>query len=167
MDALFEFGNADVPAICERCLRSAEICVCTGPYLEILADGDQRENEIYFVCATCDTDVTWQPCPEHAPVDVPGLVLAECDAAEPHARTWVLARENGYGTPCPWCLLADARAAHDGCEHALHGRWRSWSVTKRVLSLLSRVGAATYAARYSKDCRGCRTNIRIGWRRSR
>lgn len=160
------FNTPDLPVVCDRCLRTGDICVCAGPYLEMLADGDQRENSVFFVCNQCDADVTEAPCPEHAPIDIPGLRIAECRASVPHQRTWVLDRED-YGAMCPWCLAKEAGERHEGCEHAAHGRWRSWRVTRVVLSVLCRVGLVSYGFRYGGGCEGCRTAIRFGWRRSR
>ncbi len=81
-----------------------------------------------FACGICGRNVDGEPCPEHAPHDIPGLTLADCDAVPRHPRTWFLASDSD-GPPCMYCSYAALAARHDGCEHSHHGAWRRWKVT--------------------------------------
>lgn len=112
------------------------------------------------LCGTCGRDVAEAPCPEHAPLSIPGLQLIGCE--EGHARTWVLT-DDGYPPPCPWCVIDAEARAHEGCEHARHGRWRRWKVTHRALLDLYSLGVvAGYGSRIGGGCQGCATGIRFG-----
>lgn len=111
-------------------------------------------------CSACGRDVSAEPCPEHAPREIPGLRLIECEKGCP--RTWVL-DDDGYEPPCPWCARDMAIEAHEGCEHSHHGRWRRWRIVHRALSRLYVLGIVKgWSSCYSAYCRGCAAHIHWG-----
>lgn len=113
-------------------------------------------------CCVCNADVSMTPCAEHAPHHVPGLRLIECTAENGHSRTWVL-DDDGYDPPCPWCVIDQEVKAHQGCEHALHGRWRRWRITQRTVSRLYALGVVKGSTtKYGGGCRGCVSGVRLG-----
>jgi hypothetical protein len=115
-------------------------------------------------CNVCNADVSEAACPDHAPLNVPGLRLIGCDATPPHSRTWVL-DDDCYEPPCPWCLADQAMEAHEGCEHAGHGRWRRWGITKRLASKLYALGVVSgTGTAWGGGCKGCLTHL--SWGRS-
>ena len=79
-----------------------------------------------------------QGCPEHAPLEVPGFQLTDCNNPE-HPRTFVYADNGGYGAPCGWCAHDAMSEAHKDCDHAQHRAWRRWGVTERTMVMLSRL----------------------------
>lgn len=111
----------------------------TEPYHECFRMEDEHpEQRIGFVCSTCERSVDDGPCPDHAPREVPGLALVECEATPRH-WAWVLASDaNGYGIPCYACMLneqaAERRAAEDRRNQHWVNRWRYWSLTSKVAS---------------------------------
>ncbi len=91
------------------------------------------ETEVYaFHCNICDRTLNDGPCPDHAPLHVPGLRPFECDVTPAHLG-WVVDAED-YGVPCPWCLLTAemAHAAELEIRRDWHSRWRGWAVARRV-----------------------------------
>lgn len=142
------------------------------PYLETfgcrLDDGEDHDHpgdcDWGYACGTCGRPVDDSPCPAHAPLDIPGLMLTECTTAEPrHPRTWVIANDGGYGAPCMYCCYDLAVKAHAGCEHSHHGRWRRWRIASRLLGDLYSLGiVACYGHNWGGGCRGCLTNVRFG-----
>jgi hypothetical protein len=109
-----------------------------------------------FRCGTCGRWLNGDPCPAHAPFDVPGLQLAPCDAMPRHHRTWFLATDTGYEPPCMYCAWDAINQAHAGCDHSHHGTWRRWRITHKVVSRLTRLGVLTGPGfTYSTHCRGC------------
>jgi hypothetical protein len=115
-------------------------------------------------CSVCNADVSMVPCAEHAPHHVLGLRLIECAAENGHSRTWVL-DDDGYEPPCPWCVIDQEAKAHEGCEHALHGRWRRWAVTRRAALRLYALGVSSgHGVAYGRGCQGCVTGF--SWGRS-
>jgi hypothetical protein len=148
------------------------------PYLEVFGcygaaeDGCEHEGDCAwgFSCGTCGRLVDSGPCPDHAPLDVPGLVLAECTATPRHPHTFFFASD-GYPPPCMYCACDALRAAHAPCEHSRHGPWRRWRAVHRVLHWLVLAGVAN-GARWTQDqyCRGCLSHFRwhlsgyvLGW----
>jgi len=107
----------------------------TGPYFETFAmDEDHPTGGVGFICSTCRRDVSTDPCPDHAPVEVPGLALVECEKTPRH-WAWVLASDaNGYGIPCWQCITEEDSAQRRAAEDARHGhwsrRWRYWPVAQ-------------------------------------
>lgn len=122
-------------------------------------DGD---HDWGWACGTCRRDLADGPCPEHAPVDVPGLMVTDCTAEPRHARTWVLASD-GYGAPCMYCAYDAESAAHEGCEHSHHHRWRRSRIAARLLGCGYSLGfVACYGHRWGGGCRRCLTGVRFG-----
>jgi hypothetical protein len=146
-----------------------EIIVCRHATADELGFGDFDHEPDHEVCdyirrcSACRADVSETPCPEHAPLHVPGLRLIECAAEPGHGRTWVL-DDDGYEPPCPWCVMDKLIKAHEGCEHAGHGRWRRWAVTRRAASRLYGLGVLKgYGiARHYPYCDGCVTHFHWG-----
>lgn len=137
------------------------------PYREefVLLDEDDPDSQWGFVCNTCRRSVNEQPCPQHAPRDVPGLQRAECTATPPHPPYWTLASD-GYPAGCPTCQYLIARDEHAGCAHSGHRAWRRWRASYRLLGLLSRARIVTaYGATYDGHCHGCISGIRTRWSR--
>lgn len=141
------------------------------PYLESFRcrfdTGEGCEHDGYcdwgWACGTCARWLSDGPCPDHAPLDVPGLELAECTSESRHPRTWFPATDSGYPPPCMYCCHNNLSKAHEGCEHSHHRRWRrSWLVAKLVRYgySLGIVAGSMYA--WDAHCRGCLTHIRFG-----
>lgn len=77
-----------------------------------------------WLCSHCDRRVDDQPCPEHAPVAVPGLRLVECQA-EP--RHWLFAHDrDDYGHGCPWCWYEKDAAELKPLKMAAERRAHRW-----------------------------------------
>jgi hypothetical protein len=122
------------------------------PYLEVFGcygateDGCEHEGDCAwgFSCGTCGRLVDDGPCPDHAPLSVPGLVLAECDAVPRHPHTFLFASD-AYPPPCMYCSYDALQAAHAPCEHSRHGAWRRWRAVHRVLYWLVLAGVANGA----------------------
>jgi hypothetical protein len=105
----------------------------TEPYFERLAmEEDHPDGRIGHVCNTCDRPVDLGPCPNHAPREVPGLVLAEC-GAEPRHWVWTLAGDY-YEPPCPRCQLAEYDERERLARQCKHWGWRSWMATRWLTS---------------------------------
>ena len=151
-----------------------------APYLESFGclheteDGCEHAGNctLGFRCGTCGRPVDDGPCPDHAPLNVPGLVLADCDAVPRHPHTFFLASD-GYPPPCMYCSYEALRAAHAPCAHSHHGPWRRWRRVHRVLHWRVLAGVAN-GAWWTQDqhCRGCLSNFRwhlsdyvLGWPR--
>lgn len=112
-------------------------------------------------CVICRRDLDGEPCPEHAPMLFPGLMLTECTATPRHL-SWVHA-DDGYGAPCHTCLYDAERKAHGPCEHSHHGRWRRWTLTGKLLRAGSKLGVVkSWTWVSSAWCAGCVTRIRFG-----
>ena len=115
-----------------------------------------------YSCSQCGRRVDDGPCPDHAPVEVPGLMLADCDAEPRHALTWFLATD-GYPPPCMYCAYAAMQEAHRGCEHSHHRAWRRWKVTRKVAGRLYSLGVVSgYSLVGGGGCNGCLTGFRWG-----
>jgi len=142
------------------------------PYLETfgcrLNDGEDHDHpgdcDWGYACGTCGRPVDDGPCPDHAPLDVPGLMLADCAAEPRHPRTWLLANDAGYGAPCMYCAYDTVNTAHAGCEHSRHGRWRRSRVIYRLLGYGYSLGfvASRGITWDGGGCGGCMTGIRFG-----
>jgi hypothetical protein len=124
---------------------TATIQAQAEPYFETLAmDDEHPSGKVGFVCATCRREVDNQPCRDHAPVEVPGLELVECDATPRH-WSWVLASDaNGYGIPCWQCEVGrESKARYEDAEQrAKHWtrRWRGWTATRWIISKAHSLG---------------------------
>lgn len=134
-------------------------------YLELFIldhENDEGGPDAYFICNICGRGVDNEPCPDHAPLHVPGLQLVECDATPRHPRTWTLASE-AYPPTCMSCLYADLQKAHAGCDHTHHGRWRRWSITRRLAGRAYWLGIiGSYVITHDAHCHGCVSRPR--WR---
>jgi hypothetical protein len=112
-----------------------------------------------YRCNICGrpVDDTNGACPDHTPLEYPGLQLAECGAEPRHAYTWFL-DDDGYGAPCMYCVYEAVRDAHAGCEHSHHGPWRRWKVTHRLAGWAYTLGITSASSyRYDGNCSGCYT----------
>lgn len=150
---------------CLRCERELP-CVCGRlPYVSLFVY-DETRHRYALICNVCGVDVQDSPCPLHTPLDVPGLALIACAATPRHERVWMVASDTADYQPCPICLLEQARGEHEGCEHARHGRWRAWRVTRRVVRFLEMTRVTTgHTFVIGGDCPGC--VHRVGWRWAR
>jgi hypothetical protein len=159
---------------CARCERGEGGCVCGRlPYVELFV-WNETTQLFDWLCNVCGLEVgrfDRVHCPEHVPGEIPGLVMAECwaEGGDQHPRIWYPDQDNGYGHPCPFCMLAQAREAHEGCDHARHGAWRRWWFTHRAEHWLSRarlIRGCSY--RSGGACMGkrmCLTGIDWRWTR--
>jgi hypothetical protein len=87
-----------------------------------------------------------------------GWVLADCDRG--HPVIWMRDDQWSYPAPCMYCCYDDLAGAHAGCEHAQHGRWRSWKVARWVAGQLYALGVISGSCySYGAGCRGCVTSI--------
>jgi len=155
---------------CSRCHRD-DPCVCgRGPYLELFVYNDEAE-AWEFMCNLCGLvlGLGTQHCPEHAPTVIPGLVLERCLAEPAHRRTWQVATDmdDWHGVPCQECMLVQATQEHSGCDHARHGRWRSWKATRRLARVLHFLRLSTGSTFRSGGACGPGCVTRLGWRWSR
>jgi hypothetical protein len=140
------------------------------PYLEAFGcfrdDGEDHDHEgdcdWGFYCAACSRPVNDGPCPVHAPRDIPGLVLAECDATPRHPHTWFYATE-GYPPPCMYCSWDALNESHRGCEHSHHRPWRRWKATRWLASRGYTLGVTSgHSISWGAGCDGCVTGVRPG-----
>lgn len=97
----------------------------TPAYFEtlIMGDGPDGRLDCYFACNLCDRRLDDGPCPQHAPLNVPGLQLADCTAEPRHARTWVLDGDT-YGAPCMYCAYDAMNERVKYLERCRHRGWR-------------------------------------------
>lgn len=133
------------------------------PYHETLVCDDDRT---WFGCNRCGRDVTDTPCPDHAPLDVPGLVRAQCEAEPPHGPFFVLASDR-YDPPCPTCQYTALRDQLDETKRCRHWPWRRWLVTGRAAGLAYRLGLiSAYGVNLGVNgCDGCQVGFRLRGRR--
>lgn len=155
---------------CTRCGRGEDGCVCGRlPYVELFVWNESTQL-FEWLCNVCGIEVgrfDRVHCPEHVPGEIPGLVMAECfgERDRQHPRVWYPNQDNGYGNPCPFCMLTPAAEAHEGCEHARHGAWRRWWVTHKAMHWLSRARLVQCTYRSGGACMGKRSCLTdIGWR---
>lgn len=121
-----------------------------------------------YRCGTCGTEDV--PCAEHAPGEFAGLMLTDCCAEPPHAKTWVYAND-GYGAPCMYCAYEAAEQAHRGCEHSRHRAWRRWKIVHKFAGYGYSLGFVKGSGvRYGGGCRNClaglqwgRSSYLLGW----
>lgn len=115
-------------------------------------------DECDFFCNQCFRPLSGHntPCPEHAPVNIPGLQVTECGQPEEHPRSFVYADNGGYGAPCMYCVHASMKEAHEGCEHARHLFWFRWHRVVRALKRLRIVRSFYYTS-------GCRCAPVTAW----
>jgi hypothetical protein len=128
------------------------------PYYPLLiVDNDQPA---WWACNLCGASVGDTPCPDHAPTDIPGLALVDCDA---NPRHWVWYHDgewHGYGNPCPECRLGEYYEKDRQARRCRHWPWRRWRISHRVagwcytLGVTSGGGSWTYGDGHS----GC-----MGW----
>lgn len=142
--------------------------VLAEPYYEVFVmDDEYPAGKCGFLCSTCRRPVDDAPCPDHAPHEVPGLALVECEATPRH-WAWVLAGDgNGYGIPCYRCILDEQAAERRATEDRRNGhwvnRWRYWKLTGWAASWAYRLGVISgYGAEMGAH-EGWRVHA-IGWR---
>lgn len=95
-----------------------------------------------FRCNICHRDVGADHCPDHAPLNVPGLRLVDC-AATPRHRLWVVDADD-YGPPPCWVCDDVRRAAEAAAARACrHWPWRRWRITNHAANLAYALGIAS------------------------
>jgi len=104
------------------------------PYYELLVLDCGTDRPAWWVCNLDGREIDPNVgCPDHAPVDVPGLRRAECDSVPPHAPVWVTDGDHcGYGVPCPQCMynkLVDDFRKATKTDRCYHWGWRRWKLT--------------------------------------
>lgn len=131
----------------------------------VVDDDDTGQEDVYeFRCQPCGRNVDDEPCPDHAPLDVPGLRQVGC--GEPGHRTWTVDRDD-YGLPCPWCAWreADQRAADLRVRVDWHGRWRGTRAARWAARWAYRLGVISGYSTGTCDQPGHRWCIRkMSWR---
>lgn len=140
------------------------------PYQELFTVGDMPDGDgspdCYFVCNICDRRVDDAPCPDHAPINVPGLFLVPCDATPRHVRVWILDFDTrDYGVPCMYCAHEAMQERVEWLERCRHWPWRRWKLLWRLASLAYGLGViagygGSYGGKYGHH--GC-----VGWFRWR
>jgi hypothetical protein len=141
----------------------------TAYYETLVMDEDPQGDTIcYFACNICERRLDDGPCPDHAPLDVPGLQLAECDAKRRHACTWVLAGDN-YGVPCMYCAYDTLNERLKYLDRCRHWGWRRTRLFKKLadrayaLGIVGGYGISHGGGQY--DHHGCAHGFR--WRGKR
>lgn len=142
----------------------------TTAYFETLVLGETPDGELdcYFACNICDRRLDDGPCPDHAPLNVPGLQLADCYAEPRHPRTWALAGDN-YGIPCMYCAYDALDERVQYLERCRHWAWRRTKLFKKLagrayaLGIVGGYGISGGGGQYAH--RGCAYGFR--WRGSR
>jgi hypothetical protein len=124
--------------------------VTTAPYKELFVT-DAGGGLCGYICNQCGRNVDHEPCPEHAPVEVPGLQMVHCDARPRHRRMWVLDFE-GIESSCPYCQLnqRDERIAY--LERCRHWSWRRSRLTRLLAGWAYALGIV---AGYAVGVGGC------------
>lgn len=112
--------------------------------LFVMYDADDNQVTPHFECSVCDRDVTDEPCPVHAPINVPGLRLADCDATPRHYM-WVHQRDD-YGFPCPACRIWEQAEQDRLARQCRHWPWRSWRITSWLSRQAYSLGVLTGGA---------------------
>lgn len=145
----------------------------------ITTDEDTGADVYEFRCNICATPTIDAPCPDHAPRDVPGLRLVDCDA-EPRHWMWIVDADD-YGHPCLTCICHEQtesiRALERERDH--HWPWRHWRLTGRLaswayaLGIISGYSSSTcpdyegfWCHRFRRSLRGKRPYV-LGWRREK
>lgn len=134
---------------------------------QMIADGDVgdayfetlvffEDERAGFACNQCARDVSETPCPDHAPLAVPGLHQAECEADPPHVVYGLDGDHCGYGMPCPLCMVAEYVERERQARWCRHWGWRRWPVTAWVLGWAYRLGVVSgYGISYGEGHDGC------------
>lgn len=113
-----------------------------------------------FVCSTCNRLVGEQPCPDHAPTQVSGLRLVDCDANPPHL-IFVHDRDD-YGADCFQCRLNDYYEKEQQERQCRHWGWRAWRITDRAASLAYQLGIIGSSGNtYGDGHNGCVNGVRF------
>lgn len=141
----------------------------TEPYKELFIvdypDDLDGYPDAYYICNTCGAKLDDAPCAEHAPLNVPGLILIDCDATPRH-YAWTLDSE-AYPPTCMACAWRDLYDRHSKCEHSRHRAWRRWRITRWVARWAYALGIISGSATSygGGGCHGCLS--RVCWRGSR
>lgn len=109
------------------------------PYKElfVMEPTEDGSPDCYFVCNVCERSVDDGPCPDHAPLNVPGLQLVECDASPRHPHVWMVDSE-AYGPPCMSCLYDAQKEKLDYLQRCRH----TWVRRTRLFRRLARYAYA-------------------------
>lgn len=100
-------------------------------------------------------------CRECAAEPPEGWQLVDCDQG--HPVMWMPDDQWCYPAPCMYCCYDAEARAHDGCQHAQHGRWRRWRISHRLVGRAYVLGLVTGSGtRWGGGCNRCLTMIR--WR---
>jgi hypothetical protein len=149
-------------------MSDSSIEYTTSDYFETLINsGIGDESDWHFSCNQCGRRLDDEPCPDHAPVDVPGLRRVVCDKAG-HPRMWFLDGDY-YDPPCMYCVSAGQaeRIAH--YERCRHWAWRRMRIFRRAAGYARSLGIVTgYSTSWgggNPGHRGCTHGFR--WRGKR
>lgn len=140
-------------------------CWVTPPGEEDHEHDWSRECDWGWRCNLCGRRTDGGPCPDHAPLHVPGLRLVGC-TAEP--RHWLFGVDaEDYGMPCWWCAADELQDKVNELTVCRHWAWRSWRITYWVLRRLPLVTLVGSEMKFGNGHRGCLTDARWRWRWSR
>src|SRR4051812_41736289 len=107
-DALFDLAPGQAPAYFEEF---------------VMDDGPDGSPDYHFACNICARRLHGGPCPDPAPLDVPGLQLVKCDAEPRHPHGWMVASD-AFEPPCMYCASACAHDRIDYLTRCRHWAWR-------------------------------------------
>lgn len=134
------------------------------------ADAEDHEHDLAipcewtFRCSICHSDVYAEPCPDHAPGEVPGLRMAECTATPRHVTYGHL--RDDYGLPCPWCQLNAAAERERAYRQCRHWAWRRWSLTRCAMRWAYSLGVISgYSTGTIDGCNWCIRHVSFRGRR--
>jgi hypothetical protein len=139
-----------------------------GYYETFVMDDEHPEHRTGFICNVCARPTDDVPCPEHAPTEVAGLALVDCEATPRH-WAWTLDGDgNGYGNPCYACIYVEEIARRDAAMQCRHWPWRRWGTTKRAFAWALRLRLISGSViSSSHGCDWCITALRGLPRRGR
>lgn len=121
-----------------------------------------------WCCNLCGVRTDDRPCPDHAPLAIPGLRLVECQTDPPHILLAVDRDDYGHGCPACWANQNrdELHALKVATHRYRHGAWRRWQLSCSVLYLLRRLGIVSGLGYSTGDgCHGCINGITWRWKR--
>lgn len=133
----------------------------TEPYRESFVMEDEHPNGLAgFVCNIDGRPVDDGPCPDHAPMSVPGLRVADCTATPAHPPVFHHLRDD-YGVPCLYCVIAEHAEQERVAQQCRHWGWRTWRATRWAASVAYSLGIiAGYGTTWGDGHKMCTTFTR-------
>lgn len=139
-------------------------------YFETIVCTDKSDGSAdwHYICNLCSRRLDDGPCPDHAPTDIPGLRLVECDAEPRHPSVWFVDGDY-YEPPCMYCISADQAKRIDYFQRCRHWAWRRTRLFSRItgrayaLGIIGGSGSSYGNGEYAHH--GCTYGLR--WRGKR